>query len=149
MLQPRANLPADLYQRAMLTIVSEYDLRMYAVNDSYLPPSRGMSEYGSLSAQPTNGLRDMAYGICPSQNQDSSPGLGSATSPLTGVLSQVGKQVPPAVNRAEESLHPGNKKNETQAQPQAGKPPPKSQKASDPLGGLGGLTSLLGGLVPI
>ncbi|KAJ8123951.1 hypothetical protein ONZ43_g216 [Nemania bipapillata] len=69
----------------------------------------------------------------------SSSGLGGATSPLTTVLAQAGKQVPPAMQRIQDSLHP--KKNNTAP----GKPGKPAEKKSDPLGGL---TGLLGGIVP-
>ncbi|KAI1121131.1 hypothetical protein F5Y10DRAFT_108897 [Nemania abortiva] len=82
------------------------------------------------------------------------PGIGNPLEPVTGALSSVGKTVPPALNRATDSLQP-SKKNATQpAQPAAqpakgGQVPPTAQKA-DPLGGLPGLgavTGLLGGVL--
>ncbi|KAI2642743.1 hypothetical protein GGS21DRAFT_486567 [Xylaria nigripes] len=62
------------------------------------------------------------------------PGLGGLTSPLTGVLSQVGKHVPSALGR----LNPGDK-----SQPKNGTQPATGKKPSDGLGGaLGGLGGL-------
>ncbi|KAI1145846.1 hypothetical protein F4825DRAFT_457070 [Nemania diffusa] len=62
--------------------------------------------------------------------------LGGATAPLTTVLSQAGKHIPPAMERVGDSLNP--KKNITT-------PGKTTAKKADPLGGL---TGLLGGIVP-
>ncbi|KAI0115862.1 hypothetical protein GGR51DRAFT_555738 [Nemania sp. FL0031] len=92
------------------------------------------------------------------------PGL----SPVTSVLSQVGKQVPPAITRAGDSLSPKKKndeqpakndvqpaKNATQPATQPGKAPPTAQKSKSPLdslgslGGLGAVAGLIGGTQPV
>ncbi|KAI8628782.1 hypothetical protein F5Y19DRAFT_113605 [Xylariaceae sp. FL1651] len=61
------------------------------------------------------------------------PGVGGLASPLTTVLQEVGKQVPPAVKQVEDTVEQ-QKKNSTQ---------PGDSKSK---GGLGGLGGLLGGL---
>ncbi|GAW26322.1 hypothetical protein SAMD00023353_2800410 [Rosellinia necatrix] len=65
--------------------------------------------------------------------------LGGATSPLSSVLSQVGKHVPSTMQKLEKPLDP-SKKNTTQ--------PGKNETKKPAADGLGGLTGLLGGLVP-
>ncbi|KAI1203241.1 hypothetical protein F5X97DRAFT_318836 [Nemania serpens] len=68
--------------------------------------------------------------------------LGGLTSPVTGALSQAGKTVPPAVERAGDSLHPEGKKNATEPATAAKAAKPQSKS------GLSGLTGILGGIVP-
>ncbi|KAI0010232.1 hypothetical protein F4779DRAFT_320067 [Xylariaceae sp. FL0662B] len=100
------------------------------------------------------------------------PGIGSVTSPVTGVLSKVGEQAPPALSKVGEALNKagGKEDNNSSAasKPQALPPSKTSQTLPSsstlpkvsatplasalpkgnnaPKGGLGGLESLLGGL---
>ncbi|KAI1161000.1 hypothetical protein F5B18DRAFT_654069 [Nemania serpens] len=82
--------------------------------------------------------------------------LGGLTSPVTGALSQAGKTVPPAVERAGSSFHPEPKKEVAQPITQAAKnatetPAPVAKPAAvkpKSASGLGGLTGILGGIVP-
>ncbi|KAI1810888.1 hypothetical protein GGS20DRAFT_149126 [Poronia punctata] len=77
-------------------------------------------------------------------------GLGGLTAPLTGLLSQAGKQVPSAVGKVSGAVDQNKgavtapKTNATSITP----PPTKAQPAkSDPLSGLPIIGSLLGGLL--
>ncbi|KAI1263962.1 hypothetical protein F5Y18DRAFT_92494 [Xylariaceae sp. FL1019] len=61
------------------------------------------------------------------------PSLGGATSPLTGIISEVGGQVTPVAGKVEDTITPDM---EDGTQPDA----------TNTLGGLSGLTGIIGGL---